>query len=207
MTLQQLVPLVLLALAANASAEGFYGVGEITQSRTSLDQAHFDSALTSHGATGVSSNDKGSGTQWRLQGGYRFNQNLAIEAGYIDFGKSKYTANYNGGSAQGSLKGGGFDAVALYSLPLSDSFSVFAKGGLVFAEVKSSLSASPPVNLASKSASTSEIRPLFGVGGSYKLTQNVDLRADFDHVSGLGNSNKTGKMDSNMLSLGAVYNF
>jgi OmpA-OmpF porin, OOP family len=48
---------------------------------------------------------------------------------------------------------------------------------------------------------------LLGVGASYKLTQNVDLRADFDHVSGLGKSSKTGKMDDNIFSLGAVYNF
>lgn len=207
MKIQHFVPLAFLALAASASAEGFYGVGQITESRASLDRSHFDSELLAHGATGLSSQDTGNGTEWRLQGGYRFNPYLSVEMGYIDFGKAKYEASYKGGSASGSLKAGGLDAVALFSLPIGDSFSVFGKGGVVFADVKSSLSANGPASLASQSTSSTVARPLFGVGGSYKLTQNVDLRADFDHVGGLGNSGKTGKMDVNMFSLGAVYNF
>lgn len=51
------------------------------------------------------------------------------------------------------------------------------------------------------------VRPLLGVGALYKLSDHVDLRADYDHVSGLGKSNKTGKMDANLFSLGLAYNF
>lgn len=205
MKIQNLAPLALFLLAASASAEGLYVAGELTHSSDKLSRQHFDDTLTADGATGLSSSEKGNGTQWRLQGGYRFNQNLAVELGYIDFGKAKYKADYTGGSAQGSLKAGGVDVAALVSAPLSDSVSVFGKAGLVAAKVKSSLSAS---GLAvDGNASANVVRPLFGVGANYKLTQNVDLRVDFDHVSGLGKSDKTGKMNANMLSLGAVYNF
>lgn len=207
MKLHFLAPLALFALTSTAFADGFYGVGEVTHSSVSLDRNHFDTALTTNTAAALSSSDSGSGNQWRLQGGYRFNPYLAVEAGYIDFGKAKYQASYTGGSAQGSLKAGGFDVVALASLPVNDSFSIFGKAGMVAAKVKSNLAVVGGAAAASGSASDNSIRPLLGVGARYKLTDNVDLRADYDHVSGLGSSSKTGKMDSNMVSLGAVYNF
>jgi len=207
MKLHTLAPLALFVLASTASAAGFYGVGEVTHSKLSLDHTHFDGALTANGATGLSSSDSGSDNKWRLQGGYRFNPYVAVEAGYIDFGKSKYSASYSGGTAQGSLKAGGVDVAALLSLPVNDSLSVFGKAGMVAAKVDSTLAAGAPAAAASGDASTHVVRPLLGVGALYKLTDNVDLRADYDHVSGLGKSNKTGKMDANLFSLGIAYNF
>ena len=206
MKFQHLAPLALILVTAAASAEGFYGVGEVTHSNNSLNNSTFDKELTAKGATGLSSNDKGSGNQWRLQGGYRFNQNLAIEAGFIDFGKDKYTATYAGGSAQGKVKASGVDVAAILSLPVTDSLSVFGKAGVVAARVKSSLVAEAPASAASNSSSVNVVRPLLGVGASYKLSENVDLRADFDHVSGLGKV-ATGKMNDNMFSVGVGYNF
>lgn len=207
MKLQHLASLALLALSTTAFADGFYGVGEATYSWNSLDRAHFDSALTANGATGLSSNDSGSGYHWRLQGGYRFSPNFALEAGYIDFGKVDYHASYNGGTANGSLKAGGVDLAGLALLPLNDSFTVFGKLGLVAAKVDSSLTASAPASLASGSESVHVYDPLVGVGALYKISDNVDLRADYDYVGNLGKSAKTGKMNANMLSLGIAYNF
>ncbi len=208
MKLQYLAPLAAFTLATPAAfADGFYGVGQITHSSTSLDGSHFDSALSANGATGLSSSSAGNGTQWRLQGGYRFNPNLAVELGYIDFGKATYNAGYASGSAQGSVKAGGLDAAALLILPLNHGFSVFGKAGLVAANVKSDLSAGAPASAAGGNSSANVVRPLIGAGLAYKLTENVDLRADFDHVDGLGQSDKTGKIGANMFSLGAAYNF
>lgn len=207
MKLHPWLPLALCVFATAASADGFYGLGAVSHSSDSLDHSHFDSALTANGATGVSSSDRGNGNQWRLQGGYRFNPNVAVEAGYIDFGKTRYSVSYTGGSATGELKAGGLDVTALLSLPLTDSVSVFGKAGMVAAKVDSTLTASAPAALASGSASSHVVRPLLGVGALYKLSDNIDLRADYDRVTGLGKSAKTGKMDVNMVSLGIAYNF
>jgi OOP family OmpA-OmpF porin len=207
MKFHHLAPLALLALTTPALADGFYGVGEVTYSSASLDNSYFNNALITSGATGLSSSDSGGSFQWRLQGGYRFSPNLALEAGYIDFGKVDYQANYSGGSAQGSLKAGGVDLAALALLPLNDSFTIFGKLGVVDATVKSNLQAGAPADSASGNTSVNSVRPLLGLGATYKLTDNVDLRADYDYVNGLGSSSKTGKMTVNMFSLGAVYNF
>ena len=204
MKFHYLAPLALILVSATASADGFYALGEVTHSNNSLKRSTFDNELTAAGATGLSSSDKGGSNQWRLQGGYRFNQNLAIEAGFIDFGEAKYSATYSGGTAQGKLKAAGVDVAAVLSLPVTDSFSVFGKAGIVAARVKSTLTADALA--VNGSTSTNVVRPLLGLGASYKLTQNVDLRADFDHVSGLGKT-ATGKMNDNMVSLGVGYNF
>lgn len=201
------IPFILLAISANAFAEGFYVSGEVTHSSNSLNKNHFDNSLVNAGATGLSSNESDQSNQWRLQGGYRFNPNFAVELGYIDLGKTKYKANYTGGTAHGDLKAGGLDVAALAILPVTENLALFGKAGVIGAKVESSLSATAPAAFASKNDTTHEFLPLLGVGASYKVTQNVDLRADFDHVSGIGKSGKTGEMDSNMLSIGATYNF
>lgn len=118
-----------------------------------------------------------------------------MEAGYIDFGKARYTATYSGGSAQGSLKAGGVDVVGLVGLPLNDSFFVFAKAGVVAASVKSRLAASAPASLASGDATTHVVRPQLGVGALCRLSDHVDLRVDYAHVSGLGKSDKQVRQD------------
>ena len=208
MHLKTLMPLAFTIAASTAMADtpattGFYVSGAITHSSTSLDRGHFDSTLSGAGATGLSSSDSGSGNQWRMQLGYRYSPNLSAEVGYIDFGKAKYSAAYAGGTAQGTLKAGGVDAVGLVSLPLDNGFTIFGKAGLVAARVKSSLSS----GVVDSSTSHTVVRPLIGVGASYALNKDVDLRMDFDHVSKLGSSSKTGTMGSNMISIGANYHF
>jgi OOP family OmpA-OmpF porin len=201
------IPLTFLVLSNAVVAGDLYVVGDVTHSKDSLKKSTFDSALIGAGATGLSSSDSGNGNQWRLQLGYGFNSNFAVEGGYIDFGRAKYSAAYAGGAATGELKAGGVDLVALGILPLSDKFSIFGKAGAVALKAKSSLAASVPAEAATGNATSSEVRPLIGLGASYKVANNVDLRAEFDHVNGIGKSNKTGTMDSNMVSLGVAYHF
>lgn len=200
--------LLFLVASSSAFADGFYVLGEVTGSSTSLSKSHFDNGLTGAGATSLKSKDDGKSAQWRMQGGYLFSPNFAVEAGYIDLGKSKYKASYDtAGVARGELKAGGIDVAALGILPISNAFSVFGKVGVIGAKVDSRLSADAPASAASGKDSTHEALPLLGLGAKYKLTDNLDLRADFDHVSGIGKSSKTGEMNSNMLSVGVAYNF
>jgi OmpA-OmpF porin, OOP family len=207
MKLKKSIPLTLMVLCQGVMAGDLYVVGDITHSNDSLKTSTFDSALGGAGAKGLTSSDHGTGNQWRLQLGYGFNSNLALEGGYIDFGKAKYSATYAGGSATGDLKAGGVDLVALGKLPLSDSFSIFGKAGVVAVKAESSLIANAPASSATDKATFNEVRPLIGLGASYKIVDNVDLRAEFDHVNGIGKTNKTGTMDSNMISMGVAYHF
>lgn len=199
-----LLSLALLATSGAAVADdagsSWYLLGEVSHSKTKLDTATSDAALG--GATSTITKDNG--TQWRLQLGYKFNPNFAIEGGYIDLGKAQFrsTGGTLTGTADGTVKAGGVDLAAVGILPLNDRFSLFGKAGLVAARVKSSLDVAPPGDTKSNVVS-----PLLGLGVSYKLNDNVDLRAEYDHVSKLGKSGTTDKLSSNMLSAGIAYHF
>ena len=205
-TLPLLFSFITISSLAAGTADGFYLTGQVTHSSSSLDQSGFSSTLSSAGANNVGSSSSSSGNQWRLQLGYQLNPNFAVEEGYIDFGKTGYTANYTGGSASGTQQPGGIDVVALGILPLTPEFSVFGKLGAVTAKTKTSLVSS---NLAAANISNSSTatRPLFGLGASYNLQTNLDLRADVDHVSGLGKSGQGGSVSDNMVSVGVSYHF
>lgn len=205
----KLLPLSLLMISANTWAAGnhFYVLGEVSHSKDTLSTSTNDSALIGAGAANLTSNGEGSHNQWRLQFGYQFNPYFAMEAGYIDFGKANYTASYNGGSADGTVKAGGLDIAALGILPLSYGFSVFGKVGVAVARVKSNLIATGTANGATIETTSTSAAPLLGVGVTYKISKNVDLRSEFDHVSNLGKSSSTGKLTANMISIGAVYHF
>lgn len=208
MKLIKLLPMSLLLVTANSWAgNNFYVLGEVTHSKDSLNTSTNDAALIGAGATQLNSSGKGSHNQWRVQLGYQFNPYFAMEAGYIDFGKVGYAASYAGGSATGTVKAGGFDVAALGMVPVSQSVSVFGKVGVAVARVKSDLVATGAPAAANANLTSTSAAPILGVGVSYKLTDHVDLRTEFDHVSNLGKSSSTGKMSANMFSIGAAYHF
>jgi OOP family OmpA-OmpF porin len=206
MSFKIFLPLLLVVISSSAFADGPYVLGEVTHSNLSLDKGTFNDDLTAAGATGLSSSDNGSGNQWRIQAGYKFNPYFAVEAGYIDLGKADYKANFFGGTAKGSEKAGGIDLAVLGIIPVTDNFSVFGKAGLVVAKVQTKLTSGGPAATNINDTST-EARPLIGAGATYSLLKNVDLRFDYDYVPNLGNSGKSGKMDDNMVSAGISYNF
>ena len=206
MKLNITLTLLLACVVTTAQADGPYIVGEVSHSNLSLDKGAFHKDLTAAGATGLSSKDDGSGNQWRIQAGYKFNPNLAIEGGYIDLGQANYKANFAGGSANATEKAGGFDLAVLGMYPITDSLSVFAKGGVIVAKVDTKLNSAvlPAVYV---SDSSTEVRPLAGAGFTYGVIKNVDLRFDYDHVFGIGNSSKGVSMDDNIVSAGISYSF
>lgn len=205
-SLKVILPLVFTGISSGALADGPYVVGEVTHSNLSLDTGTFDRDLSAAGATGLTSRDNGSGNQWRLQAGYKFNPYFAVEAGYIDLGKADYRANFAGGTAKGSEKAGGLDLAILGILPITENLSVFGKAGAVAEKVETRLTSTAPAATSFKDSSTM-VSPLVGVGATYSVMKNMDLRFDYDHVSNIGKSGKGGKMSDDMLSAGLSYNF
>src|ERR1035437_8178596 len=98
MNLKIALPLIFATISGSALADGAYVLGQVTHSSLSLDNTDFDNALSVGGVTGLSSNNTGSGNQWRLQVGYKFNPYFAVEAGYMDLGTANYSATFAGGT-------------------------------------------------------------------------------------------------------------
>lgn len=158
--------LVLLGLSsapAAAQSTGFYIGGGAGVS--SVDVCGDLNAL---GASSCDDRDTG----FKIFGGYGINQNLAVEIGYIDLGEIEAS----GGGATIKAETDGVEAAAVGILPINRQFSVFGKLGLFMWDV--SVSGSGPGGSASISDDGTDL--MFGLGGSWNLTPQLSLRAEWE---------------------------
>lgn len=93
----------------------------------------FVSANNDGSLSGISK--KETSTAWRLFGGYSFTENLGIEGGYLDLGKSSFTAQSSGGISWSPGKvGTDFEADGWYlegvvRYPIAPRWTMYARVG------------------------------------------------------------------------------
>lgn len=107
----------------------------------------------------------------RVYGGYQFNQYFGAEGG---FGFVQTTENYAGMDYTYVQKV--FDLSAIASLPLSDNFSIFARGGYA------AINMGGEVDTGSGTAKLnggSNPGAIFGFGLTYKLASDAKLRFEY----------------------------
>ena len=182
---------------ALADDSGFYVLGAIGQTQTST-KSETDAVVIAAGATGLVSSGNNNATAYKLQAGYQINTNLAIEGGYIDYGKFNYnaTATNIAGAITGTGKASGWNLVGVGILPLGNQFSVLGKLGI--ANVRSSGTAT--VAGISASTSTSKTDLTYGLGVKYEITKAVFLRGDLDRYKDTTDS-------ANVWMVGVGYKF
>jgi OOP family OmpA-OmpF porin len=192
-----LIPLILLVMssAASASGTGYLGIG--------WGQSSIDIKADNFGP-GFSASVSDSDTSFKFFGAYMLSGNLAMEAGYNDFGS--FGANYTDGTDAVSEK---TDAGALHfalvgSVPVGQA-SLFAKLGLARWHVDYSMASN--IAIYNGSASASAIDPMYGLGVQYELADALMLRAEFERFKSVGHSYMTGKTDIDLISISAAFMF
>lgn len=198
-----------------ANAEGFYVLGSIGQSRINFDKlsrSDLDGAFESLGATVDSSNFDKTDTGYKAQVGYQFNENFALEGGYIDLGSAAYKAHISAGAGSATTtfewETKGWNLDALVTLPVTSGVSLFGKLGLIRAETKLKFSASGTGGSASDHESVTKTAPLLGVGVAYNFWQNFSVRGEYDHFFNLGDKNDVlDKLTVDLFSVGLSYQF
>jgi OmpA-OmpF porin, OOP family len=118
-------------------------------------------------------------TSIRLLGGHQFNQNIAAEFGYIDFG------DVSGGSAKGKA----FDLVGVGTIPLGNRFGVYGKLGFAWSEVKGFGQNESGLDLT------------YGFGGSFEFSPTVSFRGEWQKYPDAGDA----LTDIDVLSIGVVF--
>lgn len=169
-----------------ANAEGFYvdlGLG----------QAKADLGNTS----GLNVDDKD--TSYSIGAGYKFNDYIAIEGGYLKLGTASVSASgtisgtYRGKpiSATGTLSASsevdGYYLGPVLSLPMGDKFEAYARAGVYFWNADSKASATGTLTYAgttypvgaTATANDSGNDAYYGIGVAYKATKNVSVGADW----------------------------
>lgn len=198
-------------VTAAAFAGDWYVAGSLGQSKVKdTGKSDIDAALVSVGVTGLSSSLDDTDTAYKLQLGYKFTPNWAIEGGYVDLGQFEYNAAFTGpvaGSANAKIEATGWNIAGVGTLPINDQFSVFGKLGLIDAKVKGSVSATGGGATASGSASKTKAKANWGIGANYAFDKQWGIRAEWERFNKLGDEDTTGESNVDLLSLGVVLNF
>jgi OOP family OmpA-OmpF porin len=191
---------------ALADDTGWYIGGNIGQSKAKIDDARITSGLLGGGFATSSISDSNSDTGYKIFGGYKFNQNFALEGGYFNLGKFGFVANtLPAGTLNGNIKLDGWNLDAVGILPISERFSAFGRVGINYARASDTFSGSGFVNVPNPGPSNSEINPKVGLGLQYDLTATVSARIEAERYrvnDAVGNHG-----DIDLLSLGLVYHF
>jgi opacity protein-like surface antigen len=132
----------------------------------------------------------------KIFGGYEFNQNVGIEAGYTNFGSTDFSRSANGQSVSGSTKGYGTYIAGKYNLPINEQFSAYGKLGLAYSERKYS-------NSLGMNYNDHDTGAYAGLGVQYNVKQNVALTAEYERYG----KKKDSGAKANVWTVGVKYGF
>ena len=191
---------------AVADDSGWYAGANIGQSRAKIDDARITTQMLVAPTTAVSIVDDNRDTGYKLFGGYRYNKNVAVEAGYFDLGQFGFTATTApAGTLTGKIKLKGLNLDAVGTLPLTEKFSALGRLGLNYAQARDSFIGTGAATVLNPNPSKNQINYKLGAGLQYDLTQSLGMRVEAERYrinDAVGN-----RGDVDMYSLGLVYRF
>jgi len=132
-----------------------------------------------------------SDTGWKIFGGYSFNEFLALEVGYVDFGEF--------GAATGSWEASSINVSALGTWPLGSEFSLLGKVGANRWDAERRLGAT--------SGDDNGTDVLYGIGLQYDFTDRINGRFEWERFASVGEPAVTGESDLDLLSVSVAYKF
>lgn len=176
--------LVVLATMAASTAFAqdsayYYGGLSIGQSQAKIDEQGITASLLSAGLTTTSMSKDESDMAYKLFGGYQFNRNFAIEAGYFDLGAFGYTANTApAGTLNGRIKIQGLNLDLVGTLPVSERLSIIGRIGAQGARSRDTFSASGAVGVVDANPRKTEVNYKLGLGLQYEFSDSFFVRAE-----------------------------
>lgn len=136
-------------------------------------------------------------TAWRLFGGARYEANLGVEVGYINFGKIRVTEQVFGDYFETKMTG--FELTPVGFLPIYKGFSAFAKGGLIFWSSDLTYGTAETVDSTAEETGSS---PVLGLGAEYNIGRYIRLRGEFSQY--FIDKTKAGSGDVFNISVGVL---
>ena len=197
---------------AFAQERGWYIGASLGQSKTKFDQGSAAADLAAAGANNTGFTADETDTGWKLYGGYKFTRYLAVEGGYVNAGRFSLTTNVTNirGIPFPPLRTSFdikikeiFDIAAVGILPIGNQFSLFGKLGAYRANTELSFS----VSTVSEKESGRNNDFMWGFGAGYDFSKNLGARIEWERFNKVGDKEKTGQGDVNLLSAGLVYRF
>jgi len=208
--MKKTLAVALLSLSSVALADtGFYLGGGFGRTSYEVDGAALQAENASLGLTNTTSvDDTDSGV--KIVAGFQFNENLAMEVGFVDLGEAKITSTVTApGQATDVLRAEAsavfFDMVG--TAPLNRDFALIGRVGLASTRLEVSESCSG-VLVCVGSDEEQDVNLKFGFGGQISFSRNVALRAEWERYMDVGEGNTpAGKPDVDMLSVSLKMSF
>lgn len=152
---------------------------------------------------------------WGLEVGYRFNNYVAVEVGYVDLGEALYEAIITTDDgfetfpveASSRFVSAGPTAAVLGILPVSERFDVHAKAGLYLADTRYRARLRDvefAENVLHSEVDAGENEVFLGVGGAWNITDNYSLRFDYQRFLDVGDDD-TAETDVDLISLSILF--
>ncbi len=216
------------ALPAAAQSSPWYAGLSFGQSRTD-DALVANREATIANASAVSTDFDAKDTAWRLLAGYRFLGYFALEAGYADYGSARMATTFlsadgtTGPGTPGGVRtnrdvaGFGLDLVA--TAPLGERLGLFGRLGWLRAEVDAQAEISGNTRFSdglggtTRSSSVKEDVLKYGIGLSWTIAPNADLRLEWERLVDVGRpfapgeTGTTGEADVDTWLLGLAWRF
>jgi OOP family OmpA-OmpF porin len=173
------------------------------QSHSQLNEA--DTTSSMFGASNGSSlqSHEQQDTAYKIFGGYQFNRNFAIEAGYFNLGKFTYVAKSPNGTLNGTYEVEGLNLDLIGTLPLSERFSAFGRIGAQYANTRDSFSGSGSLTPMDRSPSKRDTNLKVGLGLQFDITPSMQLRGEAERYR--INDAFDNRGDVNVFSLSLVF--
>ncbi len=188
LSLSIVIPSLLLSAPA-LSQQGFYtelSAGSV-KSKAQIDEVvtysltYLDNTETT--TESYSNTESYDSTSLGLRLGYQFNEYIAIEVGYHNYGKAKdnYIDEFDD-TINEKISSSAVSFGIKGSLPISDHFSIFARTGMAKWDFKSSFTdSSMPGEVEQLKESDKDI--YYGIGAEYRFNETISLGLEYSLLS------------------------
>jgi opacity protein-like surface antigen len=153
--------------------------------------------------------DDDEGTAWSVSAGYRINRYLAVEASYVNLGTLEATHNIGlpailgGGSLafHRELETAGPALTAFGILPVSDSWELYVRAGMFFADSELTTAFNGTSNTTSFDSDSTTL----GAGAQFDWKEHWSARLEFQRSFDIGGDDVASEADVDGVSLAVLY--
>jgi OOP family OmpA-OmpF porin len=168
-----------MAGAAHAQEAKYYYFGlSAGQSHSQLNEADTTTSLFGAGNGATLQSNEQQDTAYKIFGGYQFNRNFAVEAGYFNLGKFTYRSASPTGTLNGTYEVEGLNLDLVGTMPLSERFSAFGRIGAQYANTHDSFSGTGSLTPTNGNPSKRDTNLKVGVGLQYDISPSMQVRAE-----------------------------
>jgi OOP family OmpA-OmpF porin len=186
-----LTAVALTAAAFASQAQGFYVGAGVGFSKVDNELDKFNSGMVAAVGGSIASTQDTSVRNLRLLGGYKVNENLAVELGYLN--SSKLDLNFSGTSGgsvaysgNGNISFSGFDVSAVLRPSIASGYNnFFATVGVHNYKAKVGVNFAVGSTNIATTQSQSGTGVMFGAGYDWKIDKDIDLRLAVTRVNKL----------------------